>query len=237
MEGTLTTSVVSQLPTDCRKKLDGYAKAIAKAKARGVEALLEIGRQLKLAHLELANRGNGTFGKWVKECCGITHASALNQINAWEAFGEKSSSNDLKNIQASALYFLARDTTPEEAIEAAVEQAESGERITLKKAKELVARCEKACQETADAPDASDESEELPDYVKRLQPYESLSDAIEALDAAIAAIYLRWPPEYMAVLGDKLVSLGEELHWVPSLRGVIATSRFFGRLSLVTALV
>ncbi len=91
----------------------------------------------------LANHGDGTFGKWCVERCQITRATALNYMRVTEVFGSQKQLNCkslLQSFTAEALYYLSRDTTPEEATRDALKLAKKGERITLAVAKELAAK-------------------------------------------------------------------------------------------------
>ena len=224
METQIVTSVLDGLPADCRRQVEGFARAIDKARAKATAEIFEIGEKMQAARAALANHKNGLFGRWVVERCGMTRKSAENYISVFEAFGgEKYCERLSQYATAEALYLLARDSTPEAAIGVAVEATEAGERITLKRAKAIIADASKVVDEEKDlegeaGAEAEDEADELPDYVKRLQPYESLTEAIEALNTAVAAIYLRWPQEYIVALSDRLQSLSEELQEKGTLR-------------------
>jgi Protein of unknown function (DUF3102) len=118
-------------------ELEACGMAIDKAKAHTVRAIIEIGRQLKIAHDLLANNQNGTFEKWVTERCGFTPRTARNYLSVWEAFGD-SKPERLSAFTAESLYHLAKDSTPEEAVAEAMKLASKGESINLKRAKEIV---------------------------------------------------------------------------------------------------
>lgn len=117
--------------------------------------MLKIGAELSKAQERLANHGNGTFGKWCKERLGISSQSARNAINAFHAFGQEDCKTVLQSFDASALYLLSADSTPEEATEKAWELAEAGETITKKRAKQIV---DEVCSEGRDAPPAIEET-------------------------------------------------------------------------------
>jgi len=127
------------LPKAAVDRLERCAANIDKAVARSVESMLDVGRQLKIAHDELANHGNGTFGKWCKERLGITSRSAERYLGAIEAFGQKDCDSLSQSFTCESLYLLSRDSTPDDAIDAALKAAESGERINLQKAKAIIA--------------------------------------------------------------------------------------------------
>ena len=139
------------------KTLDKYAAAIVAAKGRTNELLFDVAANLKSAHDELANNKSGTFGKWVEAKCGFTVQTANKYLKVLDAFGYLKPS--FKYIDASALYFLSKDTTPEEAAEDAIKAAESGEHITLRRAKEFAAEYTVEAEEVTD-PDAEEEVDE-----------------------------------------------------------------------------
>ena len=97
----------------------------------------EVGEELKAAHERLANHGDGTFNRWVKERCGFSHATAYKAIAAFDVFGGEDCKQYLQSFDASALYLLSAPSCPEEATAEAIERAEKGERITHKLAKEI----------------------------------------------------------------------------------------------------
>jgi len=83
-----------------------------------------------------ARLGHGHFGKWLEYEFGWSATNAWRFMKVAEAF--KSSKLEDLTIEASALYLLAAPSTPQEAREEAIEQAEEGEEITHAKAKEIV---------------------------------------------------------------------------------------------------
>lgn len=125
------------LPKPTIRKLESCAAKIERLRAKGVELIFAMGRELKIAHDELSNHGDGCFGKWCKERCGISKSTAFDYLNAVDVFEGRLSAGRT-NFDAKALYLLARDSTPQDAIDKAIEAAEKGERITLAKAKEIV---------------------------------------------------------------------------------------------------
>ncbi len=73
----------------------------------------------------------------------MTTQTARNYIAVIEAFGAQKQlycKSLLQYFTAEALYYLSRDTTPEEAIRDALKLAKKGERVTLAVAKELAAK-------------------------------------------------------------------------------------------------
>lgn len=64
----------------------------------------------------LANHGDGTFGKWCVDRCGITSNTAYNYMRVIEVFETHKQlvcNPGLQTFDAKALYYLSRDTTPD----------------------------------------------------------------------------------------------------------------------------
>lgn len=133
----IAAPLFDDLPKPVVRKLESCAVNIEKLRSKGVELIFAMGSELKTAHDELANHGDGCFGKWCKERCGITAQSARNYISVVDAFGDQDCKSLLQSFTAESLYLLSRDTVPQDAIDKAIQLAEQGERITLAKAKEI----------------------------------------------------------------------------------------------------
>lgn len=176
------------VPAATAKRLERYAVAIDQAYSGATKNMLSICRLLSEAHAELSNHGDGTFVAWVESRCQISKRSAFRYLAIHRTFGDEDCASLAQSAPIEALEFLARDTTPEAAIEAAKELAESGERITLAKAKELVAN------ETLDGT-TDDEW--------------CLADAILKVDTVVDRLLKEWPQECHATLGQKLIAAGE----------------------------
>lgn len=148
------------LPDDLSERLEQHAIAIDSARVRGHAALIEICANLKAANDALANHGNGGFGKWVESRCGFTIRTANNYLRLVDAFASEVLESLSRTSTTEALYFLAKETTPEEAIDAAVELAGAGERITLSRAKKIVEELTvDGTAEVADEPDEDDSAQ------------------------------------------------------------------------------
>lgn len=128
------------IPFDPNAVVEEYAVAIDKAKCQGIELIFEIGRNLKSAHDQLAHHGDGTFVRWVESRCGISKRTAFRYLAICEAFDGQDCAKLAQTSTAEALEYLARDSSPEEAVEDAMKVVDNGERLTLAKAKELVGK-------------------------------------------------------------------------------------------------
>jgi hypothetical protein len=186
-------AVASLAPSES-KALEQHAKAIDAAKIKTVESIFEIGKHLKAAHDLLANHGDGVFCKWVNERCGFTPRSARNYMGVVDAFDGKDWERLSQSCTAEALYLLSRDTTPEDCIDDAIAAAESGERITLRKAKELAEKYTVGEATESDEPEAW-----------------ALYPCIEKLHTYVERMYERWPKDDLPALPGKLRCLADEI--------------------------
>lgn len=122
------------------KSLERHAAAIVATQDRvrrlTVEGVMEVGAELAAARDELSNHGNGTFGKWCKQRCGITSQTARNAIRVFEQFAD--SKTVLQSFDVSALYLLSSESCPEDAVSEAMERAGAGEHITQKSVREIL---------------------------------------------------------------------------------------------------
>ena len=117
--------------------LEETASRIDAAKVRAVASILEVGKDLAGVQKKLANHGNGVFNKWIEQRCGFTRQSAYRYIGVHDAFGD--CNTVLQTCDAKALYRLSSDSCPEAATNKALHLAKKGERITDKKAREIIA--------------------------------------------------------------------------------------------------
>lgn len=183
-------SLYADMPAASVRKLERCAGNIATLNAKGVALIFSIGRELQTAHDELANHGNGTFGKWCKERCGITDKSARNYMGVVEVFDGKVPERLSRTFTAESLYLLSRYSTPDEAIDEAVKAAESGDRIDLKRAKEIVGKYVVTSVDDAKPDDWDAEDEPSPHTMDRFAA--AASDVTLAVYRAFAG----WPSEW-----------------------------------------
>jgi hypothetical protein len=130
------------LPAPTSSVLERCAGVIECARIKTVETIFDIGVQLQIANDELAHHGDGIFGKWVVQRCRMSRSAAHDAMKVVQVFGEHKQivcPPGGQTLDVKALGFLARDTTPEAAIKDALQLAARGERVTLAKAKRLVA--------------------------------------------------------------------------------------------------
>jgi N6-adenosine-specific RNA methylase IME4 len=125
------------LPAADAKALEEHAAMVRSRQGGIVENMLIIGEELKAAQRLLANNKTGVFNKWIAERCGFTRQSAYKAIAAYNAFGYCKPELQYQ-FDVSSLYLLSADCCPEPATKKALRLAEKGERITKKRAKELI---------------------------------------------------------------------------------------------------
>lgn len=193
------STAVAKTDVPQSKTLDQYAKAINAAHGKSIEMLFEIAANLKAAHSELAQLGGnheGQFIAWVEANCSFSRMTAHRYLSVLEAFAEHQCNTVLHCFDPTALYYLSRDTTPEDAIEDAIKAAEAGERVTLSKAKDIVA------EYTVDAESSpvEDEPEEW-----------DLFPCIKKLNGYVLKVYRHWPKEDIAAMVGKLRSVADEI--------------------------
>jgi hypothetical protein len=126
----------SPLEPAVAKKVQSAAEHIRETVKRTVEGIIEVGQDLIAVKEALPH---GQFGPWLRAEFGWTERTARNFMAVAEAFGPKTEIISDLRIDPTAAYLLAAPSAPDEAREAAVERAESGERITAKVAKKILA--------------------------------------------------------------------------------------------------
>jgi hypothetical protein len=119
-------------------ELAEHAALIRERSKRVIADIIEIGHRLHLAK-QLVEYGG--WAAWLDKEFGWSDDTALNFIHVFELSEKHDSRNfrDLK-IAPSALYLLARKSTPDATRDAIIERAEAGETINLKTVRESLPR-------------------------------------------------------------------------------------------------
>lgn len=120
-------------------ELQAIASSIEIIRHRSIESILSLGSQLKHAEKILKKHHVGTFGKWVESHAFITRNTAYQYIKVVEVFGD-TKRELLHQFHNKALYLLARETTPEEAIKDTLKLAAKGYVITKDVAEGAIAK-------------------------------------------------------------------------------------------------
>jgi len=117
-------------------KLIYLAGQINRERVTVATSLMSIGKHINDAHEILAGEGReGNFSDWIQETCGFSRRTAYNYMLAYQRFHGCGAINQ---ISQDAMYYLSGPSTPPEAIKEAVKQAEKGQRVDLKFAKNLL---------------------------------------------------------------------------------------------------
>jgi hypothetical protein len=119
---------------DVATQLAAHADAIRALAKSAQRNIIEIGRRLTKARDDV---GHGNWLQWLTREFSWSDRTALNFMRVYELSRLSEKFSDL-SIPMSALYLLARPSTPDEVREQVIERAEAGERITVAAVKEAV---------------------------------------------------------------------------------------------------
>jgi hypothetical protein len=125
----------SKVEPETKGKLVSLAGQIKRGREHYNKSVFELGESIATAQDLLANNKNGTFGKWIEAEAGLEETTARNYMNAWKAFRY---SANIAGYAPSAMYLLAAPEAPKEAIKEAEKLASKGERISVKRAKQIL---------------------------------------------------------------------------------------------------
>lgn len=125
--------------------VEQHGMAIDELKGTTVQCLLDIGQHLDEVHSLLAGNGrDGGFHPWVRERCGFSIRSAYNYIKAHHRLRPRLPEDSyvkcatVARFDVAAVYLLANESTPDEAIDEAVARAADGEHITRRVAAGII---------------------------------------------------------------------------------------------------
>lgn len=121
------------LDAETREYIDARANEIRHAMRRTAQDIVFIGSVLADVKSRI---GHGNFVGWIEDEFGMAERMAQRFMNVATRF-KPDKLSDL-TIAPSALYLLAAPSTPDEAVDEALERAEAGESITHSAAKEIV---------------------------------------------------------------------------------------------------
>jgi len=116
------------------KVLAEHADAIRALDKQAGATIVEIGRRLIEAK---ALVGHGNWLPWLEREFRWTAETALRFMQVTEAVGKNNKLLDL-NCGVSSLYLLAAPSTPPEAVEAVIDRAKTGEKVTGDEVKKVV---------------------------------------------------------------------------------------------------
>lgn len=119
---------------DVNRRLAGLARSIKSNQKKCVSAVLAIGEQLAEAKDLLADHNGGSWGKWLKDRVGMSRMTAHRMIALHEEFG--GCNNVIQLADVDALRKLCGG--PDAAVKKAKQMLESGERVDMRAARELL---------------------------------------------------------------------------------------------------
>ena len=180
------------LPTEFDYATLGDNAAFAKTKEKTIHGLMnrEVEPRLKIGdHLiETKERlEHGQFEAWAQAVFGWSLSWMLRTMQMSARF--KSVNLTDLDIGTSVRYVLAAPSTPDEAFNEVIERAQSGEKITVALAKEIIAR-----------------HREQPDPLQW-----TLMSGNYYLRQSVARIQEQWPQANIEVLGHQLKQIGDEI--------------------------
>ncbi len=120
------------LDTETRIVVQQRTSEIRSLMGRSAELVREIGQKLLEVKTKL---GHGYFGEWLSHEFQWTERTAENYMLVATKYETIS---DLSKVSPTALYLLARESTPEQVRESAIAQIESGEKLTPKQVKSAI---------------------------------------------------------------------------------------------------
>jgi hypothetical protein len=138
----ITTGIVSRFDYSCianaiAEQVRSAADRIRDKVKRTLEDVIAVGKELLTAKAQLPY---GRFGLWLQAEFGWTERTARHFMAVAERFGPKAEIISNLGIAPTAAYLLAAPSTPDEARQAAIAQAEAGRRVTVAVARDIVAR-------------------------------------------------------------------------------------------------
>jgi hypothetical protein len=185
-------AIVAPMDDDqINEKLTAIVAEIRTVSKANVESIFVIGERLKVAHDILAQKGKGTFIRWVEGDCKLNRRTARNYMAVWVHFGHVELERLSSSFSAEALYALSSPNVTDAMREKALEFAGRGGMVN----REIVTEIVKVMSPPKPAPEPDDP---MP-----------LIEAIESLQDAILAVARRWPEGQIEALGQKLKDLGE----------------------------
>jgi hypothetical protein len=138
MKETMPDTALINADTDTEHFLAEKAERIRTRVRRVAQDIVEIGKDLSEARERCQH---GEWLPWLKREFGWSEAAAYNYIAVYERLGPKLPTGgtlEPLRIDASALYLLAQQSTPEAVRDQAIERAQTGEHMTRETVREMV---------------------------------------------------------------------------------------------------
>jgi hypothetical protein len=160
---------------------------------QSMEILVAVGNDLLAVKQVLPH---GSFGPWMRTEFGWAERTARNLMRVAQRFGPKSAILADLPIDATAAYLLAAPSVPDEAIVAALDRAQNGERITPSAANEIIRSFRRNAVHRA-----TTASTELP-------PEKLWGQLLEVLES----FRRHWDARQVAVLAEQLKDFADSLN-------------------------
>lgn len=218
--------------TSRRKEVTAHTKRIYAHMQRSSLAVVDIGRRLTVVHELL---GKSVFWAWVRGEFKWSASTASEYMAAFRRFSEL---DCLKMFDPTALYRLARKKTPEPAVNDAIELARAGERVTAKKAKQIIDRhlvteaSSNTAAEIIEADSASDEAEcsdaattRAPAAVVRVRTASDIRESLKRLRDSLQELTTKLSAKDRQSLADDLIELAKHLRSVDESDAPVKTQR------------
>ena len=125
---------------DTQGKLELIANYCEQEVRKSIAAQLEWAKWVHEANKLLANHADGVFGRWVEAKLHVSRRTAENAINVHELVATlpRGSCETVSQLDWTSLIELARDSTPQNVIDAVFKEAKKGKRWTAKETKEFI---------------------------------------------------------------------------------------------------
>lgn len=172
----------ADLDTDTAGKLRCLANEINRLKEKLAGSALAIGERLVIAQEQLAKHSGGRFLQFIEFECGYSKSTAYNYMAAFKVFG---SLPTVGRLEDSAMYALAQNGTPENALKEVLKLTDKGVKVTQKQAKEII----KKHTEPKDEQEVEEEEvEEEPEVVEEPTIDEICEEANKSIESFCRAI-------------------------------------------------
>lgn len=158
---------------DEKGKLIWAAAEVGRLKGKAAETVIELGKVLAIAQEQLARHHGGTFVQWYERECGLSKDTVYRSIACFRTF---ESFRNLRKLEVSAMYELAKNDTPKTALKEALKLADRGEEVSYSEARKIIEK-HKAKAEPKPAPQPEPKPE--PTQPAAVVQGEVVSEAVE----------------------------------------------------------
>lgn len=169
---------------DVRGKLVYFSGQLRKEREAASANVIAQGKLLHEANELLADHRDGLFQRWLDDEFDMSKSTAYRMMSAYRIFD---GCPTVGQLEVSAMYALASDQCPENATKEALKLANRGERISQKRAKQLIAKYTVEAEDVEEIPQPEPEPE--PEPVISGEALEALRRAkIEPTEAELKAL-------------------------------------------------